>query len=151
MHLNFPGFEPVFHGGEEKPDGTRVAFTTLAPEMTYDPINRRLKGGKLHFTQQDGSVRTLGIEVVSNTGFHLGTGLYFGYKGFHHGSWRGELHVEGEYLPDCSLLDTAKEIHQIRDCVIRITDGDAVGFANYQTIILGEWPAMGVTLDNNFI
>jgi hypothetical protein len=151
LHVNFPGFDPVFHGGEEKPDGTRVAFKSLSPEMRYDPTNRRLRGGKLHFTQQDGSVRTLGIEVVSDTGFHLGTGLYFGYKGFHHGSWRGELHVEGEYLPDCSQLETAKEIHQIRDCIIRITDGDAVGFANYQTIILGEWPAMGVTLDNNFI
>jgi hypothetical protein len=119
--------------------------------MTYDAQNRRLKGGMLHFTQQDGSTRTLKIDVLSDTGFHIGAGLYFGYKGFHHGSWRGELNIEGEYIPDCAQPEAARELHQIRDCIIRITDGDTVGWGNYQTIILGDWPAFGVTADNNFI
>lgn len=151
LNVNFPGVEPVFHGGEERPDGTRTPFTSLVPELTYDTRNRRLKGGLLHFTEQDGRERTLKVDVVSDTGFHLGTGLYFGFNGFHHGSWRGELHVEGEYLPDCSQFDTAKEVHQIRDCIVRITDGSTIGWANYQTIILGEWPALTLTSDSHFL
>lgn len=151
LNVNFPGFEPVFHGGEERADGTRTPFRSLVPELAYDSANRRLKGGLLHFTEQDGRERTLKVEVVGETGFHLGTGLYFGYKGFHHGSWRGELHVEGEYIADCSQFEVAKEIHQIRDCIICVTDGDAVGWANYQTIILGEWPGLALTKDSNFI
>jgi hypothetical protein len=151
LNVNFPGFDPVFHGGEEKPDGTRISFKSLTPELVYDSNNRRLKGGLLHFMENDDSKRTLKIEVVSDTGFHLGTGLYFGYKGFHHGSWRGELHVDGEYIADCSVFDTAKDIHQIRDCIIKITDGDNIGWGNYQTIILGEWPDLQLTKESNFI
>jgi hypothetical protein len=117
----------------------------------YDNNNRRLKGGLLHFTENDDSKRTLKIDVVSDTGFHLGTGLYFGYKGFHHGSWRGESHVDGEYIADCSAFDTAKDIHQIRDCIIKITDGDNIGWGNYQTIILGEWPDLQLTKESNFV
>ena len=117
----------------------------------YDKCNRRLKSGLLHFSGNDGSERTLKIDAVSDTGFHLGAGLYFGYKGFHHGSWRGELHVDGEYIADCSAIDTAKELHQIRDCIIRITDGENIGWGNYQTIILGEWPELSLGKDSNFI
>jgi len=29
----------------------------------------------------------------TGTGFHLGTGLYFGFDGARHGQWRGALHV----------------------------------------------------------
>jgi hypothetical protein len=151
LNVNFPGFDPVFHGGEEKPDGTRIPFKSLTPELVYDNNNRRLKGGLLHFIENDGSKRTLKIEVVSDTGFHLGTGLYFGYKGFHHGGWRGELHVDGEYIADCSAFDIAKDIHQIRDCIIKITDGDNIGWGNYQTIILGEWPDLQLTKESNFV
>lgn len=151
LNVNFPGVDPVFHGGEERADGTRTAFQSLTPALRYHPHNRRLQGGELHFLTAEGQERTLGIEVVSDTGFHIGTGLYFGYKGYHHGSWRGELHVEGEYLADCSAVATAREIHQIRDCIIRVTDGNTVGWANYQTIILGEWPALQLTADTNFL
>ena len=42
------------------------------------------------------------IEVLSDTGFHLGAGLYFGFNGHHHGEWRGELLVEGERIDDCT-------------------------------------------------
>ena len=34
----------------------------------------------------DGSTRTIEVDVVSDTGFHFGTGLYFGLDGHHHGN-----------------------------------------------------------------
>lgn len=151
LNINIPGFDYTFHGGEELPDGTRKAFKGLTPELRYEKNNRRLLGGKLHFINPDDSLRTLDIEVLGSTGFHLGAGLYFGYKGFHHGSWRGEKLVEGEYIRDCSLYETAKELHQIRDCIIRINDNGTIGYANYQTIINGEWPELGLSAKDSFI
>ena len=72
--------------------------------------------------------------MVSDTGFHLGAGLYFGFDGHHHGEWRGELHVDGERIADCSTPETARRLHQIRDTVIRVRDpvggGDGVGNAS---------------------
>ena len=90
----------------------------------------------------DGSARTLQVEVVSDTGFHLGTGLYFGFDGHHHGEWRGELHVDGERIADCTTPENARRVHQIRDTVVRITDpvGGGVGYGNWQPIVTGLAP-----------
>ena len=59
---------------------------------------------------------------MSDTGFHLGAGLYFGFDGHHHGEWRGELHVDGERIADCRDREAARRLHQIRDTVVRVTD-----------------------------
>lgn len=45
----------------------------------------------------------------------------------------------------------AKRVHQIRGCIVRVSDGDAVGYANYQTIINGEWPEFGLMAEDSFI
>lgn len=153
MAINIPGVPVTFHGSIEHSDGRIEHLAGLTPELAFDPVNRRLKGGKLHFHHADGSTRTINVEVVSDTGFHLGTGLYFGFDGQHHGQWRGQLHADGEHIADCSLLENAKRLHQIRDCLIRVTDtqGDAVGYANYQTIVNGEWPQLGLRGDTSFM
>jgi len=151
MKVPIPGVPKTFTGGIEFADGTREAFTDLEPELRYDPVNRRLLGGKLRFLQEDGRQRVLGIDVVSDTGFHLGGGLYFGLDGHFHGEWRGPSHMDSDYFADCSQLATAKRVHQIRDCIIRITDGDAVGYSNYQTVVNGEWPELGLDAKNSFI
>lgn len=151
MAINIPGVPVTFHGSIEHPDGRIEQLAGLTPELAFDPVNRRLKGGRLHFHHADGSTRTLKVDVVSDTGFHLGTGLYFGFDGQHHGQWRGQLHVDGEHIADCSLLENAKRLHQIRDCLIRVTDGDAVGYANYQTIVNGEWPQLGLRAETSFM
>ena len=95
-----PGFvhKQVVMGGVEHPDGRVERFVDLDPELSFDPHNRRLRGGKVHAIGADGTRRTIEIEVVSETGFHLGAGLYFGLDGHHHGEWRGNLHVEGEHV-----------------------------------------------------
>jgi hypothetical protein len=139
-------------GGFEHPDGRFDPIVDIKPEVGFDPDNRRLRGGEVHFTMGDGSQRTIGIEVLGDTGFHLGAGLYFGWKGHHHGDWRGELVVEGERIVDCTDPALARELHQIRDTVIRVTDpaGGGTGWGNCQPIAVGEFTRWGLSSDTSF-
>jgi hypothetical protein len=150
-----PGFvhKHVVTGGVESPDGVQVPFVDIEPELTFDPATRRLRGGRIHATTADGSVRTLGVEVVSDTGFHLGAGLYFGFDGHHHGEWRGDLVVDGEHIADCTEPATARRLHQIRDTVIHVTDptDGGEGWGNCQPIITGGDDALGLSVDDSFM
>jgi len=151
LNIAIPGVPQIVQGGIEYPDGTREAFSRIEPHLRYHPRNRRLLGGTLLLTLDSGKQHHLNIEVVSETGFHLGAGLYFGFDGKHHGQWRGELEVEGEYLADCSEPDTARRLHQLRDCIVKVTDADAVGYANYQTMINGQWDDLGLDAQHSFM
>ena len=125
----------------------------IVPELRYHPINRRLLGGRVHCTMRDGSNRTIEVEAVSDTGFHLGTGLYFGFDGHHHGEWRGEHHVDGERIDDCSAPEAARRVHQIRDTVVRVADpvGGGVGWGNWQPMAVGELPELGLAAHDSFV
>ena len=101
------GYEETrVEGGVEHPDGRVERFATLQPELRFDPENRRVLGGTLHFGMDDGSARPVTVEAIGDTGFHLGAGLYFGLDGHHHGEWRGKLHVDGEHIADCTTPET---------------------------------------------
>ena len=158
IFLNFgfaagPGYEhKEVMGGIEHPDGAFEPVRAIDPDLTYDPTNRRLRGGALILTMTDGSTRRLGVEVVSDTGFHLGTGLYFGFDGHHHGEWRGELNTDGESIADCSEPAAARRVHQIRDTVVSITDpvGGGVGVGNWQPMITGGFPELGLDAESSF-
>lgn len=141
-----------FQGGIESQDGDKTHFTALEPALHFDPANRRLKGGVLHARTSDGRDRPLTVTVVGDSGFHLGTGLYFGFDGQWHGQWHGPLHVEGEHLDDCSDPDTARRVHQIRDCIVRIEDpvGGGTGWGNMQTIAMGAHPGTDLTEEGSF-
>ena len=76
-------------GGVEHPDGRREPFVALVPDLAFRDDNRRFEGGTLTMTMADGSTRPLTLTAVSDTGFHLGTGLYHGFDGMSHGQWRG--------------------------------------------------------------
>ena len=96
------GYEETrVEGGVEHPDGRVESFASLRPELRFDPANRRVLDGTLHFTMPDGSARPITVAAIGDTGFHLGTGLYFGLDGKRHGMWRGELNVEAL---DCACL-----------------------------------------------
>lgn len=126
----------------ERPSGRRVPLDGLVTELRFDDANRRLLGGRLRFDD-----RAYAVEPVSATGFHLGTGLYGGFDGHHHGEWRGELHVEGEHLTGCDAPELAHRVHQHRDCIVRVTDeasGDT-GVGTMQTIVTGAHPDLGLT------
>jgi hypothetical protein len=129
-----------------------VRMADIRPDLRFDPSNRRLLGGTVGVTLEDGGERRFALEVPTSTGFQLGAGLYFGWHGHHHGEWRGELVVDGERLEDCSSSDMARQLHQIRDTVVRIRDLDtgAEGLGNCQPIMAGGFPTLGLTKENSF-
>jgi hypothetical protein len=158
LHLHYqiikaPGFlHKTLMGGVEHPDGRGEPWLDLDPDLSFDKDNRRLKGGRIEATTA-GGVRTLEIETVSDTGFHLGAGLYFGFDGHHHGEWRGNLHVDGERIADCSDPATARRLHQIRDTVVHVVDpvGGGHGWGNCQPIITGGDAELGLAADDSFM
>lgn len=155
LHLHFtrftmPGFDQTsVTAGVEHPDGRREPIVAIRPELRVDPRNRRLLGGTLLATMDDGSERPLTIEVLSDTGVQLGAGLYFGFDGHHHGEFRGELHIDGERITDCRTPENARRLHQIRDTAVRIHDpvGGGTGWGNCQPIVAGPWPELGLDDD----
>ena len=140
-------------GGFEHADGRREPYAALVPEMIVDPVNRRLRGGELHATMNDGTARDITITALSDTGFHLGAGLYFGFDGHWHGEWRGPEHQDGEHIADCTTFDQARRLHQLRDCIVRVEDpvGGGVGVGNLQSIFAGPQPALGLDEETSFM
>lgn len=152
MHLHFTRYEAqgfkqkMVTARIEHSDGGEQAIADIDPDLHFNANNRRLEGGSLECTMADGSTRTLEIEVMGDTGIHLGAGLYFGFDGHHHGEWRGDFNIEGERIADCSTPEQARRLHQIRDTTIRVTDSatGAVGWGNCQPIAAGPWPELGL-------
>jgi len=140
-------------GGFEHPDGRRESYVALVPELDVDPVNRRLRGGVLHATMDDGTARDLTITALSATGFHLGAGLYFGFDGHWHGEWRGAQHLDGEYIADCTTFEEARRLHQLRDCIVRVEDpvGGGAGVGNLQSIVAGPHPDLGLDEATSFM
>jgi hypothetical protein len=139
-------------GGIELRTGRRLPFRSVEPKLEIDDVTRRLTGGSIEVVQEDGSERVFTITPVSDTGFHLGTGLYGGFEGHQQGEWRGDLNVEGERIDDCHTTEVAHRIHQHRDAIVRIEDptsGDW-GIAAAQTIVVGAHEHMALTEANSF-
>lgn len=153
---NMPGQpEHKLSGAVEHPDGRIEPFAAAHwQDAEIDDVNRRFVGGTLVVTLADGTVRPISMRTLPHgTGFHLGTGLYFGFDGARHGQWRGELHVDGEHVAACDTVEVARRVHQLRDCVVQVDDpvGGGRGVGIVQTIAIGEWPNFGTTLANTFI
>jgi hypothetical protein len=140
-------------GGVEHPDGTKERFVAAEPDLRFDADNRRFEQGSIRFTTAAGAQRQLLLEAASDTGFHLGAGLYFGFEGRWHGQWRPRLELEGEHVADCSDPAQARRLHQIRDCVVRVRDPavGGVGVGNLQSIVTGPHPAMGLSEESSFV
>jgi hypothetical protein len=143
--------QKVVMGGVEHPDGRLERWHDLTPDLRFDPSNRRLLGGTIHARTSDGD-RPLQVDVLGDTGVHLGAGHYFGWQGHHHGEWRGQLHVEGERIADCTEPEMARQLHQIRDTAVRVTDpvGGGVGIGNCQPIVIGAFDELGLTEEGSF-
>jgi hypothetical protein len=140
-------------GGFEHADGRREPYAALVPDLEVDPVNRRLRGGVLRATMNDGTARDITVTALSATGFHLGAGLYFGFDGHWHGEWRGPHHADGEYIADCTTFDEARRLHQLRDCIVRVEDpvGGGVGIGNLQSIFAGPQHALGLDEQTSFM
>jgi hypothetical protein len=140
-------------GGVEHSDGRREHFATLVPHAKVRDDNRRLTRATLDCTMANGSARPLTLAAIGDTGFHLGAGLYFGFDGHWHGEWRGDLHLDGEYIADCADPVTARRLHQMRDNLVRVEDpvGGGTGFGNLQSIFSGPHPVIGLTEEASFL
>lgn len=132
-------------------DGSQEKVARVRPELQYDDRTRRLKGGRMHFDMLQGDTHTVEVEALAPAAVHLGPGLYLGYEGKKHGSWHGELEVEGDHYADTLDLATLQKIHQLRDCPIRVREGNMEGHGIMETIIHGAHPALGLTRENSMI
>lgn len=153
---NMPGHPTdKLSGGVEHADGSTNPFVSAKwVDATFTDDTRRFLGGTFIATMNDGTTRPLAFTPLSHgTGFHLGTGLYFGLNGARHGQWRGELHIDGDHYDRCDTVDVARAIHQLRDCVVRVDDpvGDGTGYGVLQTVVIGAFPELGTTLAATFI
>jgi hypothetical protein len=139
-------------GGIELPDGRVKPFRDVIPELSFRDDNRRLIGGHIRVVQGDGSERVYRVDPVSDTGFHLGTGLYGGFEGHHQGEWRGDLVVDGEHVTGCDQTEMAHRLHQHRDCIVRVEDlsDGSTGVGSMQSGVMGAHPEMGLTAEASF-
>jgi hypothetical protein len=148
------GFESIRSQAEEQyEDGTSHRFASVTQDLAFHDANRRLKGGTVTLVDADGSTRPLHITPVSDTGFHLGTGGYFGWKGRVLGQWAGELVVDGEHLAGVDRPDVAREVHQLRDLLVRVEDpvGGGSGLGNIENLAVGTFPDQGLTAEGSFV
>ncbi len=138
-------------GYRNLPDGTQEPIARIRPELRYDDRTRRMLGGRIHFDMLQGETRTVEIETVGSSGFHLGTALYLGFDGKKHGSWKGSLQVEGEKIENTLDLESLKRIHQLRDCPIKVTEGNMVGYGILESIVHGGDDKLGLTAANSIL
>lgn len=143
-----PGYDHhKIQGGFETESGKSLAVASMTPDMNFESPSKRLQSGVFNFIMEDGSERPLQFEKISETGFYLGAGHYHGGDGQYHGSWRGELVVDGVYEKNAAEPAVLERFTQFRDCLIRVQDpvGGGVGWGNCQTYIHGAWPEFGLS------
>jgi hypothetical protein len=151
-YLQMRGGRPFYFSGYlNGAEGTQARVGRVRPKLAYDDKTRRPKKGVIHFDMLDGETRTVEMEAVGDSGFHLGTALYLGFDGQKHGMWRGPLHVDGERIADTTDGATLRRIHQLRDSIIRVREGDATGYGIFESIATGAWPDFGLTADSSFV
>jgi hypothetical protein len=145
------GVNTYFSGFVNEADGRQVPIHDIRDSLRFDPANRRLLGGTIELDMGWGERRVIEVEPLSQTGFHLGPGGYFQFKGKAHGSWLGEEFLDGERYADVSDPEIAREVHQLRDCPVRARESDAEGFGIVETILTGAHPEYGLDERSSFL
>jgi hypothetical protein len=130
-------------------DGTQLRVRRAEPRIEYDPRTRFVRGGELRLTMDSGEERVIEVEALGDSGFFLKTAGYGSWAGHIHGAWKGPLHVDGEYIPDCWDEEHLRSLGQFRDTPVRVRDGDAVGHGIMESIISGVWPELGLTAESD--
>jgi hypothetical protein len=130
-------------------DGNQAPVRSVSPSISYDTRTRYVTGGELLLTMESGDQRVIEVEVLGDSGFCLKTAGYGAWHGHKHGSWKGKLHVDGEYIADCTSDENLRNLGQFRDTPIRVRDGDAVGYGIMESLIGGVWPELGLTEESD--
>jgi len=131
-------------------DGSQSPVRRVQPRITYDTRTRFVKGGELVLTMESGEERVIEVEALGDSGFFLKTGGYGAWQGHKHGSWKGALHIDGEYIADCTSNESLSKLGQFRDTPIRVREGDAVGYGIMESLIGGVWPELGLTEESDY-
>jgi hypothetical protein len=131
-------------------DGNQTQVRSARPQISYDTRTRFVTGGRLLLTMDSGEERVVEVETLGDSGFFLKTGGYGEWQGHKHGSWKGKLHLDGEYIADCWSDENLPLLGQFRDTPIRVRDGDAVGYGIMESLIGGVWPELGLTEESDF-
>ncbi|RDH74774.1 hypothetical protein DVS77_29290 [Mycolicibacterium moriokaense] len=129
--------------------GNQVPVRSITPRINYDTRTRYVTGGELVLTMESGEQRVIEVEVLGHSGFFLKTAGYGAWEGHKHGSWKGKLHVDGEYIADCASDENLARLGQFRDTPIRVRDGGAVGYGIMESLIGGVWPELGLTQESD--
>jgi len=130
-------------------DGSRARVHAVEPRMTYDPSTRFVRHGELLLTMDSGEERIIEVEALGDSGFFLRTAGYGDWAGALHGVWRGQLHVDGEHISDCWNDEHLRTLGQFRDTPIRVREGEAAGYGIMESIVTGDWPELGLSVDSD--
>ncbi len=67
----------------------------------------------------------------------------FNWKGQIHGAFKGEDFLDGECIEDVNNPQKLAENRrwELRDRPLRVREGDAAGFANLESYVIGDWSA----------
>ena len=129
-------------------DGRQRPVLQVYPELTYRQSDHAVMGGKIYALMRGDGHKTVervfDVEALdSEMGFRLNPGMYGAWKGQIHGSYMGDDFLDGECIDDVNnpAKFTENRRWEIRDRPLRIREGDAVGFANIESIVIGDWPA----------
>ena len=107
--------------------------------MHFQDDNRRFTHGTITLIDTDGTKRPLTITAAGPTGFHLGTAGYYGWNDWVYGQWVGDLKVEGNHVSDCDKPENARELHQLRDLLVRVEDPVGGGVGSGQRRDVRAW------------
>jgi hypothetical protein len=129
-------------------DGQQQPVMQVYPELTYRKSDHAVMGGKIYALMRGDGRKTVErvfeVEALdSEMGFRLNPGMYGAWKGQIHGSYMGDDFLDGECVDDVNNPEkfAASRRWEIRDRPLRIREGDAVGFADIESIVIGDWPA----------
>lgn len=129
-------------------DGLQIPILHIRPEITYRASDKAMMSGKIHVLTpgRDRPVeRVFEIEAINpEMGFRLHPAMYGEWKGQVHGAFKGEDFLDGEHVEDVNSADklAANYRWQIRDRPLRVREGENYGFADVESIIMGDFPTV---------
>jgi len=129
-------------------DGSHQNILQVYPELNYRKGDNAVMSGiiyvLLHGEGRNTVERVFEVEALNpEMGFRLNPAMYGAWKGQLHGSFKGADFLDGECIDDVNNPEklAGNRRWEIRDRPLRIREGDAVGYANIESMVIGDWPA----------
>jgi hypothetical protein len=136
--------QPHYSGYVNHADGRQERIVRSEVIPAFDPGTRELRRATFKLHMESGEIRTVESECQGLSGFRLTTAGYGGWAKAYHGVWKGEFHVEGDYVENCLKHP---EIGMVRDRPTKVREGDAVGWGIHEYFYMGGWPEFGIGPD----